>query len=409
VDVNNLIYSSIDGILYNKLQDTLIRCPMGKTDTTVIIPNSVTTIGENAFMNCINLISINIPDSVVTISRFAFFYCENLASVIIPSSVSTIKYGAFYACGSLASITIPNSVTMIEEAAFYACGSLASITIPNSVTTIGEAAFYDCHSLSSITIPNSLTTIEAWTFSSCQNLTSVIIPKSVTKIKSYAFTCIRLDTIICKAKYPPSLDQDVFWGVPQTALVYIPCGTTWYYEMNWVFTNYIEMGITPATPTNINIAEVGSGFVLTWQGETDSYNLYRDYQFLAAVSTNTYTDTDLISGVNYCYRVQSVVSEDCESELSEEVCKKSGVGILEAQSIASLQTIFPNPARSQFTVTHTENASLQLYNMVGQEVLHTQSTNENTIINVSTLPQGLYMLKVVKDGTVKMYKVVVSG
>ena len=70
--------------------------------------------------------------------------------------------------------------------------------------------------------------------------------------------------------------------------------------------------------------------------------------------------------------------------------------------------IFPNPARSQFTITHTENASLQLYNTVGQEVLHTQSTDENTIINVSTLPQGLYVLKVVKDGAVKMYKVVVS-
>jgi len=71
-------------------------------------------------------------------------------------------------------------------------------------------------------------------------------------------------------------------------------------------------------------------------------------------------------------------------------------------------SVFPNPARSQFTVTHTENASLQLYNMVGQEILHTQSIDENTIINVSTLPQGLYMLKVVKDGAVSMYKIVVS-
>jgi len=88
---------------------------------------------------------------------------------------------------------------------------------------------------------------------------------------------------------------------------------------------------------------------------------------------------------------------------------RTPVNIVETDYNASLQTIFPNPARSQFTVTHTENASLQLYNMVGQEVLHTQSTDENTIINVSTLPQGLYMLKVVKDGAVKMYKVVVSG
>jgi len=88
---------------------------------------------------------------------------------------------------------------------------------------------------------------------------------------------------------------------------------------------------------------------------------------------------------------------------------KTPVNIVETDYIASPRQIFPNPARSQFTVTNTENASLQLYNMVGQEILHTQSTEESTIINVSTLPQGLYMLKVVKDGAVRMYKVVISG
>jgi len=88
---------------------------------------------------------------------------------------------------------------------------------------------------------------------------------------------------------------------------------------------------------------------------------------------------------------------------------KTPVNIVETPLTASLQTVFPNPARSQFTVTNTQNASLHLYNMVGQEVLHTQSTDENTIINVSTLPQGLYVLKVVKNGAVRMYKVVVSG
>ena len=82
------------------------------------------------------------------------------------------------------------------------------------------------------------------------------------------------------------------------------------------------------------------------------------------------------------------------------------VGVQNFQNVK--RTVFPNPARSQFTVTNTKNASLQLYNMVGQEILHTQSTEENTIINVSTLPQGLYMLKVVKDGAVKIYKVVIS-
>jgi len=119
----------------------------------------------------------------------------------------------------------------------------------------------------------------------------------------------------------------------------------------------------------------------------------------------------MISGINYTdkdgYYSDSVFYAGADTSTFYVV--RTPVNIVKTDYNASLQTIFPNPARSQFTVTNTENASLQLYNMVGQEVLHTQSTDENTIINVSTLPQGLYMLKVVKDGYVRMYKVVVSG
>ena len=106
----------------------------------------------------------------------------------------------------------------------------------------------------------------------------------------------------------------------------------------------------------------------------------------------TYSDSVFYAGADtVIFRIVKVLADKVETHYNE-----------------ALQTIFPNPARSQFTITHTENASLQLYNMVGQEVLHTQSTEENTIINVSTLPQGLYMLKVVKDGAVRMYKIVVN-
>ena len=84
------------------------------------------------------------------------------------------------------------------------------------------------------------------------------------------------------------------------------------------------------------------------------------------------------------------------------------VGIVETRHAASLPQIFPNPVRSQFTVTHTENANLYLYNIVGQEVLQTFSKEDNTIINVDFLPQGVYVLKVVKEETVSVHKIVVG-
>ena len=70
-------------------------------------------------------------------------------------------------------------------------------------------------------------------------------------------------------------------------------------------------------------------------------------------------------------------------------------------------SIFPNPAQTHFTVTNTANATLHLYSMVGQEMLRTYGTDENTVINVNTLPQGVYVLKVTKDGVLSTHKVVV--
>ena len=116
---------------------------------------SVTSIGDEAFMNCA-LTSVTIPSSVTSIGARAFAGTD-LTSVTIPNDVTSIGDGAFMYCGKLASVTIGTSVTSIGKFAFYFCRSLTSLTISNSVTTIGDGAFEGCSSLTSITIPNSVT------------------------------------------------------------------------------------------------------------------------------------------------------------------------------------------------------------------------------------------------------------
>ena len=157
----------------------------GEEVTDVVIPESITSIGNKAFLGCRGLTSVTIPNSVTNIGYSAFGSCTGLTSIIIPNSVDSLA--GFDDCSSLISITIPNSVTYIGWKAFMNCVGLTSVTIPNSVTSIGSDAFSGCRGLTSVTIPNSVTSIGSSAFEYCSGLTSVTIPSSVTSIDSYAF------------------------------------------------------------------------------------------------------------------------------------------------------------------------------------------------------------------------------
>ncbi len=164
VAAGNTKYSSADGILFNKDQSILVTYPAGKTETEYRIPESVTSIGDDAFSGC-----------------------GSLTSVTIPNSVTSIGWNAFSDCYSLTSVTIGNSVTSIGDAAFFNCSSLKSVTIPNSVTSIGISALRGCSSLTSVTIGNSVTNIEKLAFLNCNSLTSVYFEGNAPEIGESVF------------------------------------------------------------------------------------------------------------------------------------------------------------------------------------------------------------------------------
>ena len=216
----------------------------------VVVITSGTNISDYAFRDCVGLTSITIPDSVTSIGKDAFYntawynnqpdglvYAGKVAykykgtmpentSIVIEDDTFGIADYAFYGCTGLTSVTIGNGVTSIGSYAFYGCSSLTSITIPDSVTNIGENAFYNCNGLTRIdvsenntsyasvdgilynkaktefiiipkaiqgvvTIPSGVTNIGNWAFFNCNGLTSIFIPSGVNEIGEYAFYLCR--------------------------------------------------------------------------------------------------------------------------------------------------------------------------------------------------------------------------
>jgi len=163
--------------------------------TSVTIPNSVTTIVDEAFGGT-GITSITIPNSVTSIGEFAFGDCKALASVSIGNGVTSIGKQAFRFCHELTSVTIGNSVTTIGDFAFESCDKLASLTIPNSVTTIGKYAFEDCLDLASVVIGDGVTTIGDGAFKHCQSLTFLSIGSVLANINESVFDeCLSLSQV----------------------------------------------------------------------------------------------------------------------------------------------------------------------------------------------------------------------
>ena len=281
----NAVYDSrnhCNGIIKTDINQLVTGC------STTMIPESVVSIGDNAFAGCSGLTSITIPESVAEIGNYAFNDCASLKEVIIEdgSTMLSLGYnyhygndtgrGLFYDCPlekvylgrdlsfssgysygyspfynsdrfptfsfgigltripdylfynntTLISTTIPEGVTEIGNSAFFGCSCLTSITIPEGVTNIGESTFRDCSSLSVITIPEGVTEIGDMAFSGCSSLTTINIPESVTSIGEDAFSGCSSLTNINIPEEITSIRTGTFKDCSSLTTITIPEGVT---------------------------------------------------------------------------------------------------------------------------------------------------------------------------------------
>lgn len=251
----------LDGVTYTITQ--IDRCAFYECEelNSIIIPNTVKSIGDKAFCHCHSLSHVQLPSSLDSIQKRTFYLCENLKSIQFPESLKYIGFqafimsgieelnftgfvkldqGAFTLCHHLKTVTLPDGTDTISRDLFSDCEELSSVFIPQSVKVIDEDAFFNTN-LSSVELPESLISIESEAFSYtplttielpnslqflsgfsfCSQITEVVIPESVVRLGSWAFGgCSNLKTITCLAPNPP----EMFGSFEETELnvIYVP-------------------------------------------------------------------------------------------------------------------------------------------------------------------------------------------
>jgi len=143
VNLANQVFTSIDGMLYDKQVTAVLRCPEGRTKP-VTLPPTVHHVGRMAFHHCVNISSVTLPDAVDSIGQMAFYRCTKLERISIPRGVKKLEAQTFVQCLRLKSISLPEGLEEIDDGVFWGCTSLKTITIPASVTKIHEKAFDNC-------------------------------------------------------------------------------------------------------------------------------------------------------------------------------------------------------------------------------------------------------------------------
>lgn len=158
-----------------------------RTISKVKLPDSIRSIGEEAFRDCWELSELNIPDGVVEIGKNAFAGCRKMTEFVIPETVTKMDGGTFAGCLALQAVKLPDGLAEIGDYMFSNCPKLPEIKLPAAIQSIGIWAFSRCMSLEEIVIPEGVTEIKRQAFMNCDQLKIVVIPASVKSMKNYTY------------------------------------------------------------------------------------------------------------------------------------------------------------------------------------------------------------------------------
>ena len=202
VDKDNNTLKDIDGVLFNKSGNKLISYP-NKHSVNYEIPEGTEELSPASFFLCNEIEAIKFPSTLKKIGMLAFGHCVKLREVTIPNNIVDLGDFAFYNCTGLEKAVINADIDELKRYMFSRCTALKEVTLPSTIELIGTWAFGSCVSMKNITLPERLKDIEAEAFNGCEALVEITLPADLEKIGMYVFDgCKQLKNVTCLRNTP---------------------------------------------------------------------------------------------------------------------------------------------------------------------------------------------------------------
>lgn len=404
VDISNMNFSSLDGVLYNKDQTILLRCPALK-EGILQVPKSVVSIGDLAFVDCLRLLKVEIPMKTSAIPLSSFYNCSAAFSVDIDNNNYSSSDSVLYDKNQLILIKVPVSTTELNS-------------IPKTVEYLAANSFYNSK-IKSISIPEGVKSIGNYAFESCSDLSKVELPSTIKEIGNYAFAYLeKLDSIIIHNTTPiQNMSYNVFYETDQSCKLLVPFGMKSDYSSIYPWNSFEqieELKGARFSKNNVLILEPEEGSEerlsifsnTTWKIEIE---IDADWLSLSKYEGegNTgirFTATENPNNKNRITYVYLKVEGNLDVKLK--IVQSANQTAVSAIDLAKNEMrIYPNPVSDYLHITGlNETSQLQIFDVNAKQII-SRNIQVSEPVSIQHLKKGQYFVIVQNSILKKVFQI----